>query len=77
MSTRQYVGARYVPKFSEPIAWDKKRGYEALEIVTYLGTSYTSKKPVPAGTEIDNEEFWVVTETITHRWKSIGRKHKK
>lgn len=61
MSTRQYIGARYVPKFSEPIVWDKRRGYEALEIVTYLGTSYTSKKPVPAGTEIDNEEYWVVT----------------
>lgn len=61
MSTRQYVGARYVPKFSDPIAWDKQRAYEALEIVTYLGTSYTSKKPVPVGTEIDNEEYWVVT----------------
>ena len=61
MSTRQYVGARYVPKFSEPIEWDKKRSYEALEIVTYLGTSYTSKKPVPVGIEIDNKEFWVVT----------------
>ena len=61
MSTRQYVGARYVPKLSEPIEWDKKRGYEALEIVTYLGTSYTSKKPVPVGTEIDNNEYWVVT----------------
>lgn len=61
MSTRQYVGARYVPKFSSPIEWDKNRSYEALEIVTYLGTSYTSKKSVPAGTEIDNEEYWVVT----------------
>lgn len=61
MSTRQYVGARYVPKLSDPIVWDKNRGYEALEIVTYLGTSYTSKKPVPVGTEINNEEFWVVT----------------
>lgn len=61
MSTRQYVGARYVPKFSSPIEWDKNRGYEALEIVTYLGTSYTSKKPVPVGTEIDNVEYWVVT----------------
>lgn len=61
MSTRQYVGARYVPKFSSPIEWDKNRGYEALEIVTYLGTSYTSKKAVPVGTEIDNGEYWVVT----------------
>lgn len=61
MGTRQYVGARYVPKFATPIAWDNARTYEALEIVTYLGTSYTSKKPVPTGVEITNTEYWVVT----------------
>lgn len=57
----QYVGARYVPKFANPIAWDKNRSYEALEIVTYLNTSYTSKIPVPAGVDIDNSTYWVVT----------------
>lgn len=59
--TRQYVGARYVPKFAEPIEWNKNRSYEALEIVTYLGSSYTSKKPVPVNTEITDSEYWVVT----------------
>lgn len=58
---RQYVGARYVPKFSDPIEWNQQRSYEALEIVTHLGTSYTSKKPVPVGTEIGNTEYWVIT----------------
>lgn len=58
---RQYVGARYVPKFSDPIEWNQQRSYEALEIVTHLGTSYTSKKPVPVGTEINNTEYWAIT----------------
>lgn len=58
---RQYIGARYVPKFADPIAWDKANSYEALTIVTYLNNSYTSKKPVPANTEITDTEYWVVT----------------
>lgn len=59
--TRQYIGARYVPKFSDPITWNKNNSYEALTIVTYLNNSYTSKKNVPTGTEITNTEYWVVT----------------
>lgn len=58
---RQYIGARYVPKFADPIAWDKANSYEALTIVTYLNNSYTSKKPVPANTEITDTEYWIVT----------------
>ena len=61
MATRQYIGARYVPKFADPIEWNNARSYEALEIVTYLGTSYTSKKNVPVGTAITNSEYWVAT----------------
>ena len=61
MGTRQYIGARYVPKFANPIAWDSANSYEALTIVTYNGTSYTSKKSVPAGTAITNTEYWVAT----------------
>ena len=65
MSTRQYVGARYVPKFFEnpngSAEWIRNTTYEALTIVTYLGNSYTSKKPVPANTEITDTEYWVVT----------------
>ena len=54
-----YVGHRYVPKiFGE---WDKQNEYEGLSIVTHKGNSYTSKKRVPVGIDILNEEFWVVT----------------
>lgn len=61
MSTREYIGARYVPKFAEPIEWNINNSYEALTIVTYHGNSFTSKKPVPTGTSLDNTEYWVAT----------------
>lgn len=61
MANRQYVGARYVPKFADPVEWDNIRQYEALTIVTHLGNSFTSKKPVPAGTDIGNTEYWANT----------------
>lgn len=61
MSTRQYVGARYVPTFANPIQWDSQRIYEPLTMVTYLNNTYTSKKPVPQGVDINNAEYWVLT----------------
>ena len=61
MVTRQYVGARYVPKFANPIEWSAERTYEPLEMVTYLNNTYTSKKPVPQGVEITNPDYWVIT----------------
>ena len=54
-----YVGHRYVPLIMGE--WDKQETYEGLSIVTYQGTSYTSKKRVPVGIDILNEEYWVVT----------------
>ena len=44
---RQYIGARYVPKFFDnngSTEWVKGIGYEPLTIVTYLNNSFTSKK---------------------------------
>lgn len=66
MSTRQYIGARYVPKFFEnpngTCEWaGSSIGYEALTIVTHLQNSFTSKKNVPAGIDITNTEYWVNT----------------
>lgn len=61
MANRQYVGARYVPKFADPVEWSSALSYEALTIVTHLGNSFTSKKPVPAGVDIGNTEYWVNT----------------
>ena len=58
---RQYVGARYVPVFAEPLEWDNQRSFEALTIVSYLGSSYTSKKAVPSGVLPTNTEYWAQT----------------
>ena len=57
----QYVGARYVPLFADPLDWNSKREYEPLTIVLYQGASYTSRQYVPVGIDINNEQFWVVT----------------
>ena len=54
---RQYVGARYVPKIMGE--WNKALQYEALSVVTYMGNSFTSKVPVPANVEINDENYWV------------------
>lgn len=63
MSVREYVGARYVPKFADPVEWQSDTSYEALTIVTYNNSSYTSKVPVPAtvGNPAQNIEYWVLT----------------
>lgn len=63
MAVREYVGARYVPKFADPVEWQENTAYEGLTIVTYNNTSYTSKKPVPAavGTPKNNSEYWAKT----------------
>ena len=60
---RQYVGARYVPKFADPVAWTSGTSYEAMTIVTYNNSSYTSKMPVPAtvGNPADNPDYWALT----------------
>lgn len=54
-----YIGHRYVPKiFGE---WNQAETYEGLSIVTALGSSYTSKKRVPVGVQITNQEYWALT----------------
>lgn len=58
-SKNVYVGHRYVPKIMGE--WSNANDYEGLSIVTYQGTSYTSKQRVPVGIDILNEEYWVVT----------------
>lgn len=64
---REYIGARYVPKFFEnennTPEWAPNVQYEPLTIVTYNQNSYTSKKPVPAsvGNPSDNPTYWAST----------------
>lgn len=61
MAVTQYIGARYVPLFADPIQWDSTKTYEPLTIVYSGGNSYTSKQFVPAGTPIDNDSYWALT----------------
>lgn len=61
MANNTYIGNRYVPVFANPVEWDNLRQYEPLTIVTYHGTSYTSKRWVPVGTDLSNTDYWVVT----------------
>lgn len=61
MAVRQYIGARYVPKFADPIQWNDQTVYEALTIVEYNLGYYTSRKNVPVGVVPTNTEYWVLT----------------
>ena len=70
MPTRQYIGARYVPKIFDNNGssdWVSGIAYEPLTIVTYMNNSYTSKKPVPSsvGNPADNANYWANTGNYT------------
>ena len=58
---RQYVGARYVPVFANPLEWSDTREYEPLTIVTYQGNSYTSMQYVPTSISITDTAYWALT----------------
>ena len=67
MATRQYIGARYVPKFYQnsvdgSTQWQANVVYEPLTWVTLQNSHmYISKKQVPAtvGTPAENVDYWL------------------
>lgn len=67
MPTRQYIGARYVPKFYKNSVdgsanWESNVVYEPLTYVTLTnGHMYISKKQVPdtVGTPASNKNYWL------------------
>ena len=61
---REYVGARYVPIFDGD--WDINKTYEPLTIVNVNNVgSYTSKKFVPAGINITNQDYWALSGNVS------------
>lgn len=60
VQTTTFKGARYIVKFHDPIEWADTESYEAIEAVQHEAFTYISKQPVPAGVQIDNEEFWLL-----------------
>lgn len=56
---RQYIGARYVPKFMG--TYDATQAYEALCVVDNgMGTSYISTVPTPANTPLTDTNYWAI-----------------
>lgn len=55
----KFIGRRIVPKHDG--VWDISKEYEELSIVLdkVSGESYISRKPVPAGTAISDETYWM------------------
>lgn len=66
----RYVGARYVPLYDG--IWDGNKTYEPLTVVTYVGNSYTSKKYVPAGVNITNTDYWVMSGEYNQQMANIN-----
>ena len=59
MAVREYIGARYVPRFMG--LYNATQIYDALDVVDNgLGTSYIAKKTVPAGTALTDTDYWFV-----------------
>ena len=62
--TLQYVGARYVPVFADPVEWSADRPYEHLMMVQNQGNTYISKQAVPVGIPLPSPErsndYWVL-----------------
>ena len=76
MAVTQYIGARYVPKFYEGSSgseWDANVVYDPLTIVTWIGSSWTSKKKVPAsvGAPNLNPAYWVNTGNYNEQFNEI------
>lgn len=63
MAVRQYIGARYVPRFSDVNngIWSNVYQYDPLTIVKHGNDYYTSKQTVPVGTPITDTDYWVMT----------------
>ena len=66
MTTRQYIGARYIPVFADPVEWTDERTYEPLTMVQHLGETYMTKQAVPLGIQLpdtsqgqESNEYWV------------------
>lgn len=60
MSVREYIGARYLPLFPDDPQWSIANAYEPLTVVQNLGSSYISRRYVPAGIQLSNTDYWVL-----------------
>lgn len=68
----EFVGGRIVPKHCG--VWNKNSKYEMLSIVYQpeTGSSYISRKSVPAGTALSCEEYWAISAEFSAQVHQLG-----
>lgn len=73
-SSREYIGARYLPVFANPVEWSSTRGYEPLTMVQdATGNTWISKQTVPTGIQLDNAEYWVLFSVFSEQVEAYRR----
>lgn len=67
----EYIGNRVVPRHDG--VWDSGKNYEPLIIVYEEGTgdSYISRKDVPAGTGLNQKEYWALCARFSEQVKLL------
>lgn len=59
-------------KYANPIIWDITRQYETNTVVLdNSGNAYLSVQPVPAGVDLDREEYWTKIGNFSALWDSV------
>ena len=63
---REYIGARYIPIFADPVEWDIDNTYDPLTMVQHEGETFMTRQYVPAGVQLPNtagdeesNDYWV------------------
>lgn len=59
-------------KYANPIVWDITSQYETNTVVLdSSGNAYLSVQPVPAGVDLDREEYWTKIGNFSALWDSV------
>ena len=59
-------------KYANPITWDITSQYETNTVVLdSSGNAYLSVQPVPAGVDLDREEYWTKIGNFSALWDSV------
>lgn len=71
--TRQYIGARYVPRHMGE--WSADTQYSALDVVLYTdGNSYTAKCYPPKGTVPTDDKYWSLSAQFNQQLAALEDK---
>ena len=67
----EYIGKRVIPRHDG--VWDASKSYEPLCLVlAENGDSYISRRDVPAGVPLSNENYWSLCQQFSEQLKLMG-----